>query len=466
MGSTSHSPGQGERLLSIGERSIVALLDQRRQKEADIRDVVYVKPLGRGQHLVKNICNEQEFRVGTALANLTFTPGQMVQVSSHTGHPGEVIIGLPPVGQRGASATPIILHSRSYRPIPEPEVVPPGDPPDLLYAFYHDITNTAGFTDELYCYSYDGNGGSETLVAQRKIPGFTSFGNYGLDFDTLAKWAIPLSGGSLIFFKPDDTQHSPGGGYIEEDAAHELDRIYRWDAVSDTLSSVALTALLGAGFSLAGGLVARGSTLYFCTWSSVAGGTWKFRSLGTDLSGTGAVISTTIWDTFAGGMSFPADACWIAGSNYIVQTGTQRITFPLDGSTPIQTSPVLGVQPPSITGGALAEIGSYALIGQRTGTDGRWAHKVPGTDADMATFWPAPSGSSSEWHRGANTRRSRVQIDGDYAIACATLAWNGLGNDLRVNVGLLTETVENASAAFFTLANKTAPLRDPFLIGV
>lgn len=79
-------------------------LERRRRSEADIAFDLYVRPHGSdGLHVVRRECNESEIIVGSSLSGLTFPPGAVVPVGSHTGTPGEFIIGAPPPGRRGSS---------------------------------------------------------------------------------------------------------------------------------------------------------------------------------------------------------------------------------------------------------------------------------------------------------------------------------------------------------------------------
>lgn len=83
-------------------------LDRRRFDEADIRYAVYVRPAGRGMHIVRNRCNDQEQLVGSVAGARSFKPGVEVPLGSHTSTPGEVILGLPPTERVGVAefATP------------------------------------------------------------------------------------------------------------------------------------------------------------------------------------------------------------------------------------------------------------------------------------------------------------------------------------------------------------------------
>lgn len=110
------------RVSTIGTRGLPALLDGRRTAEADIRRALYVRPLGRGFHVVRDVCNEQEYVVADGTGASTFAPGSVVSVGSFTGNPGEFILGRPPAGFGGASAFPVSPGRRTYSTVSDPSV--------------------------------------------------------------------------------------------------------------------------------------------------------------------------------------------------------------------------------------------------------------------------------------------------------------------------------------------------------
>lgn len=115
MGSRSHTTGQGFQPGLIGKRTIAAVLASERQAGADNRYALYVAPLGNGEHLVRNPCNETPYKVGSTLGGQTFKAGQVVFLGSNAGTPGEVIIGLPPPGRGGGSEFAIAGQVRRQR---------------------------------------------------------------------------------------------------------------------------------------------------------------------------------------------------------------------------------------------------------------------------------------------------------------------------------------------------------------
>jgi hypothetical protein len=80
-----------------------SLLNTRREREADIREVVVVRHEGLNTIVVKNVGGDTEYRVGVN-GRRTFYPGSRVIVASNTGHPGEVVISDSPPASGGASS--------------------------------------------------------------------------------------------------------------------------------------------------------------------------------------------------------------------------------------------------------------------------------------------------------------------------------------------------------------------------
>lgn len=118
MAGSHHTGRRPTRVATIAARGLPALLDGRRTSEADIRPAIYVRPLGNGFHVVRNICNEQEYVVADGTGGGTFAPGSIVSVGSYTGNPGEFILGGPPAGFGGASSYSIQLAVRGYATVP------------------------------------------------------------------------------------------------------------------------------------------------------------------------------------------------------------------------------------------------------------------------------------------------------------------------------------------------------------
>jgi hypothetical protein len=153
MGSQSHLQGVPQRPGLASRRDFISVQERHREISADIRDAIYVRPLGRGLHLVRNFCNDKEYVVGAAVP-VSYSPGSKVFLASNTGHPGEVIMGGPPPGRRGASIFGNVTVLRSAPVLIEAEE---GSHPYLAVSF-------SGTT--IYAYSYtDGTFGAEIANA-------------------------------------------------------------------------------------------------------------------------------------------------------------------------------------------------------------------------------------------------------------------------------------------------------------
>ena len=127
MAGSHHTGRRSWRPSTVRGRNLSSMLDGRRQAEADLRRVLYVRPYGYGFHVVKNLCNDEEYVVADGLGfKRTFAPGTVVMLGSQTGHPGEMLISGPPSGMGGASAFPVSAAVRSgYGPTPPPPAPDP-----------------------------------------------------------------------------------------------------------------------------------------------------------------------------------------------------------------------------------------------------------------------------------------------------------------------------------------------------
>lgn len=118
MAGSHHTGRRPTRVSTMARRGVPALLDGRRTSEADIRAAIYVRPLGSGFHVIRNVCNEQEYVVGDGTGGGTFAPGSVVSVGSFSGNPGEFIVARGPAGFGGASGFAISLGRRGYQTLP------------------------------------------------------------------------------------------------------------------------------------------------------------------------------------------------------------------------------------------------------------------------------------------------------------------------------------------------------------
>ncbi len=94
-------------------------LDDRGERRADARWVLYVRPDGTDRHIVRSQRSSAERSVTGIGARLTFKPGTMVPLLSHTGGPDEVLLGKAPIegaadfrtGDGTITTSPLLLIS-------------------------------------------------------------------------------------------------------------------------------------------------------------------------------------------------------------------------------------------------------------------------------------------------------------------------------------------------------------------
>lgn len=88
-------------------RQLVDGLDRRRDRESDILFATYIRPRGRGQHVVRLPGSTAERIVGTSLGRTSFKPGAAVPLGRMSGEATQFVIGQPPPGRAGASGFPL-----------------------------------------------------------------------------------------------------------------------------------------------------------------------------------------------------------------------------------------------------------------------------------------------------------------------------------------------------------------------
>lgn len=298
MGSSTHTQGAPQRPGLASRRTLAAVLERNRERTADNRLAIYVRPLGRNMHLVRNHCNAQEYRVGSLIAGLTFSPGSEVLLMSNSGHPGEVIAGGPPVGRRGASVAPFSLRVAPFE-------VTSSDPCDLSYHLGHEYTaiyanfSTGAISAWLYT---DGDYASD--IASTTIADLTfSTDHYGYIYgDAL------LSDHSLVFFR---TQHQQ--------------KAISWDLDLNTVYSVNLPNSLT---DITDGWAYAGGWIYYVRHSTTQ---WKLRKVRADMTDDQAV--STLSRT-AGGSASPLVILSASQMNILdkIAGNVRIISMPLDGS--------------------------------------------------------------------------------------------------------------------------------------
>lgn len=105
MGSASHSQGIPQRPGQASRRDSRAIRERDREKTADIREAVHIRPLGPRHALVRNRRDGTAYRVENPTGR-TFSRDAIVKLGSNTGHPKEFIIGGAPAKAGRAAAPP------------------------------------------------------------------------------------------------------------------------------------------------------------------------------------------------------------------------------------------------------------------------------------------------------------------------------------------------------------------------
>jgi hypothetical protein len=150
LGSSTHTQGSPQRPGLTTQRDFRAVLAHNQERTADNRYAIYLRPIGRDMHLVRNECNEQPYVVNSLTPGATFSPNSMVMLVSNSGHPGEAIVGGPPLGRKGASLVASVPALRVSTLTAEE----PTDPPPVLSATILGFYGDSG-TNTLYCFEYD-----------------------------------------------------------------------------------------------------------------------------------------------------------------------------------------------------------------------------------------------------------------------------------------------------------------------
>lgn len=104
MPGSTHSTRHPHKLSEIVSRDELGLVARSRVKNADLRKVVYSKPLGKGFHKVTNPGGGQEYVVADGLGGATLQKGATAVAASFSGQHGEVLISRPPAGLGSSTA--------------------------------------------------------------------------------------------------------------------------------------------------------------------------------------------------------------------------------------------------------------------------------------------------------------------------------------------------------------------------
>ena len=110
------------------------LFQKKRGQYADHSTARYVRPRGIGLHVVELAGSGVEVIIGSVAGNLTFAPGDVVQIGSQSGRRNPFILGFPPAGSLGGGAVPLSDFS-------------PGDHSRPVIIAAHPATVPAGSTD-------------------------------------------------------------------------------------------------------------------------------------------------------------------------------------------------------------------------------------------------------------------------------------------------------------------------------
>jgi len=291
------------RIHRSGGRGPKDILDARREREADITFRPFVRPFGdRGLSYVKARGVDGEVLVSNA-AGITFGPGAIVPVASHTGHvgEGEVIVGVPPPQQRAGA--PSIFTSKTV----------PGDVPipDLWRfgaadSFWYLDLYVGGEWDQLLATTAR-NGGTEggSLQWIRTDPfghvSDNSLLSHGVSHTSHTSCVWDVEGG-VTYRSP-----SPSGGY------HELP-VYRDGWV--------YTILLGSGLA----------RLYKARTNATTDGTTPGRTL----------VGSITWASPGGAGT---DSVYADDEAYYVKAASPSGTFVklfFDGTTPTSGHTIAG----------------------------------------------------------------------------------------------------------------------------
>ncbi len=141
MGAAGHSQGNPRRPTLASSRSFEAVVERRREKEADIRYAIHVAPLGVAYAVVKNQCNDATYVVANNTGRI-FSEGAVVMLGSNTGHQGEAIIAGAPPGRGGAAVFGSSASRRSVT-FPRPEAPAPPIAITEYVGFYDDAAGSS-----------------------------------------------------------------------------------------------------------------------------------------------------------------------------------------------------------------------------------------------------------------------------------------------------------------------------------
>jgi hypothetical protein len=333
-----------------GERDVRVVLARNQQQTADNRWAVYVKPLGGGRHLVRNIDNARPYRVGSALGSITFKPGSMVMVSSNTGAPGEIIIGMPPPGRRGGRQPIVTTRTKSMTAPTEP---PTSQDFPTGRSYWGIFSNGTDHTT-WYCYDYtDGTVGSQ-------VDSITGSGVNQTNAGRLARSGI-VEGNNIYW---------SDGNYI-----------YRWDPISPVFTRVLFRKAVG--YSLGWGTFTNGTNI------------WCFEA-----SAASSLVGLARCDMTLGSVTHSASEASFSPDSY----GFGMIWEDASNVYAVNTATGIGLAtcPKDMTGTSYSSSGYAGSVSFASGIGDQMGENIIGDLASILSTI-SPSGDVALWPAGWST---------------------------------------------------------------
>lgn len=118
MAGRSHTTRTPHRMNEALNRDAMGFVSRQNVANADFRKAIYVAPLGKGFHQVRNPVSGEVYTVADGLGGATVAPGSTVGLLSYHGLPGEVLATRAPAGF-GGSATSSVTRTPNQVPATE-----------------------------------------------------------------------------------------------------------------------------------------------------------------------------------------------------------------------------------------------------------------------------------------------------------------------------------------------------------
>lgn len=119
MAGRSHTTRTPHRMNEAIGRDALGFVARQNVANADFRKAIYVRPLGKGFHQVRNPVSGEEYTVSDGLGGATVEPGATVGLLSYHGMPGETLATRAPAGF-GGSATSSVTRTPRIEPLADP----------------------------------------------------------------------------------------------------------------------------------------------------------------------------------------------------------------------------------------------------------------------------------------------------------------------------------------------------------